>query len=145
MKRAWSTFWLVAGGSMLIAGMWVPWFEIDFTYFKMNVGWFGVVYGMLGLYYNYKLSQTLQLTPRELHDHGQTLTRLAPMIVDRLKRGTKPKALAVEIEKSEGVPVFVTLKFMLALSHEAPELLAKAPKAKPNDSDLDGKAEAEDK
>lgn len=125
MKRAWSTFWLITGGSMLIAGIWLPWFDVDFTWFKLNVGWFGLVYGVLGLYYNHKLNQTLQLTPREMHDYGDILERVAPKMVDRLRHGAKPKAVALEIQQQEGVPLLITLKFMLALSHQAPELMTR--------------------
>ncbi len=134
MKRAWSTFWVIAGGSMLIAGIWLPWFDVNFTWFKLNVGWFGLVYGLMGLYYNYKLSQTLQLTPREMHDYGDTLTRVAPKMVDRLRHGAKPKAVAIEIQETEGVPLIVTLKFMLALSHQAPDLLVREASAPPQDT-----------
>lgn len=140
MTRGWSTFWVIIGGAMLIIGFWYPWFMVDFGVFKMNIGWFPLLAGIVGTYYGYKMTQSFTLTPRELHDYGQKLTEATPMIVSRLQQGMRPKELATEIEQTQGIPALVTLKFMLALSHHSPDLLKGSDK--PKDSDVDGKPEA---
>ncbi|GEM_PF-6265589 len=125
LKRTWATFWIALGVGMLVAGFWVDWFRFNVYFTHLSVGWLALIYGVLGAYYNHQLNERLKLNEREMHDWGDRLERATPKIVAWTRAGLTPKAVAQEVEKEEGVPYFVTLKYMLALSHHSPKLLAR--------------------
>lgn len=116
MRWTWLIFWGIAGIGMLISQFWLDWFVVDFTYFRLNVGWFAVVYSGLLAYRNVLVKEELQLTPRELHDWGETLSRITPTILELARDGVGPKDIASQLEKSDGVPTLVSLKYMVAVS-----------------------------
>jgi hypothetical protein len=101
---------------MLISSFWLNWFVVDFTYFKLNVGWFAVVYAGLLAYRNLMIKEHIQLTSRELHDWGDVLTRSTPFILEQARRGVRPRDIASKLETQESLPPVVSLKYMAALT-----------------------------
>ncbi len=118
MRWTWLIFWGVAGIAMLLSSFFVPWFDIDFTFFKLNLGWFALVYAALLLVRNLFLKQELELTPRELHDFGDTLSEVTPSILELAENGARPKEIAARLKSSHGLPELVSLKYMVALSKQ---------------------------
>jgi len=110
------SFWAVAGVAMLISSFWVDWFAIDFTYFKLNLGWFAIVYAGLLVLRNLFLKRELELTPRELHDWGEVLARVTPTILEKAEEGLRPRDIARLLKEKHQVPELVSLKFMVALA-----------------------------
>lgn len=101
---------------MLLSSFWLNWFVVDFTYFKLNVGWFAVVYAGLLAYRNLMIKEQIQLTSRELHDWGEVLTRSTPFILEQARLGVRPRDIASKLEKRESLPPVVSLKYMAALT-----------------------------
>ena len=118
MRWTWLAFWGVAGLAMLISSFWLPWFDIDFTWFKLNLGWFAIVYSGLLVMRNLFLKQELELTPRELHDWGETLSDVTPIIIAGAQDGLRTKVIAARLQKSHKIPPLVSLKYMVALSKQ---------------------------
>jgi hypothetical protein len=115
-KWAWATFWLIAGTGMLVAGIWVEWFNVDFTYFKVNVGWFALVYAALVFTGNVLTLRAMMLTQRELHDWGDALAEATPVILELAEKGDRPREIARELTARYRIPELVSLKYMVALS-----------------------------
>jgi len=103
---------------MLLSSLWVEWFDIDFTYFKLNLGWFALVYSGLLVLRNLFIREELELTPRELHDFGAVLAEVTPVIMESAGDGVRPRDIADKLEKDRGIPKLVSLKYMVALSKE---------------------------
>ncbi len=101
---------------MLVSSFWLNWFVVDFTYFKLNVGWFAVVYAGLLAYRNLMIREHIQLTSRELHDWGDVLTRSTPFILEQARLGVRPREIASRLETQESLPPVVSLKYMAALT-----------------------------
>lgn len=118
MRWTWLIFWGVAGIGMLASSFVVNWFDIDFTYFKLNLGWFALVYAGLLAMRNVLVKQQIEMTPRELHDWGETLTRVTPNILELAEAGQRPKVIAAQLKSSDGIPELVSLKYMIALSKQ---------------------------
>lgn len=116
MRWAWVVFWGISGVGMLLSAFFVDWFVIDFTFFKLNLGWFAVLYSGLHVWRNAMLQREIELTARELHDFGERLSRVTPLILDRAREGVRPKAIAAELQEQHGIPELVGLKYMVALS-----------------------------
>ncbi len=116
MRWKWLTFWGVAGLAMLVSSFWVDWFRVDFTYFRLNVGWFAVVYAGLLAYRNIAIQEHIQLSARELHDWGDDLAEATPLILHQAREGRRPRDIAGELEKARGIPPLVSLKYMAALT-----------------------------
>lgn len=102
---------------MLISSFFVNWFQIDFTYFRLNLGWFALVYCGLLIYQAVMTGRAAAFSDRELHDWGETLTDVTPLIVDRLTSGAKAQAVCDELEKSKGIPPLITMKYIVALAN----------------------------
>jgi len=111
-------FWGVAGIAMLVSSFWVEWFVVDLTLFKVNVGWFATVYASLLLIINVQLKKEIVMTPRELHDWGETLSAVTPFIIEQAEGGKRPKEIARLLEAEKKIPPLVSLKYMVALSGE---------------------------
>ena len=118
MRWNWMVFWGVAGIAMLVSSFWVNWFVVDLTLFKVNVGWFATVYASLLLIINVQLKKEIAMTPRELHDWGQTLSEVTPFIIEQAEAGKRPKQIAALLEAERKIPPIVSLKYMVALSKE---------------------------
>lgn len=118
MRWNWMVFWGVAGIAMLVSSFWVEWFVVDLTLFKVNVGWFATVYASLLLIINVQLKKEIALTPRELHDWGETLAEVTPLIIEQAEAGKRPKQIAASLEAERKIPAIVSLKYMVALSKE---------------------------
>ncbi len=116
MRWAWVIFWGIAGIGMIVSGFFVDWFVVDFTFFKMNLGWFAALYGALSVWRNVGLQQEMALTDRELHDYGERLSQATPLILQRAKEGVRPRVIARELEERFGIPEVVGLKYMVVLS-----------------------------
>jgi len=111
-------FWGVAGIGMLVSSLWLDWFVVDLTLFKVNVGWFAVVYASLLLIINVQLKKEIAMTPRELHDWGGILSEVTPFIIEQAEAGKRPKQIAALLEADRKIPPIVSLKFMVGLSKE---------------------------
>ncbi len=118
MRWNWMAFWGVAGIGMLVSSLWLDWFVVDLTLFKVNVGWFAVVYASLLLIINVQLKKEIAMTPRELHDWGGILSEVTPFIIEQAEAGKRPKQIAALLEADRKIPPIVSLKFMVALSKE---------------------------
>ncbi len=118
MRWTWLIFWGVAGIGMLASSFFVSWFDIDFTYFKLNLGWFALVYAGLLIMRNILMKQQIEMTPRELHDWGELLASVTPRILDLAEQGSRPKEIAAELKVSHKIPELVALKYMIALSKQ---------------------------
>ena len=103
---------------MLVSSFVVNWFDIDFTYFKLNLGWFALVYTGLLAVRNVLVKQQIEMTPRELHDWGETLARVTPQILELAEEGSRPKVIAAKLKAADGIPELVSLKYMVALSKQ---------------------------
>lgn len=103
---------------MLASSFFVTWFDIDFTYFKLNLGWFALVYAGLLVVRNVLVKQQIEMTPRELHDWGETLAKVTPRILDLAENGSRPKEIAAELKVSDKIPELISLKYMVALSKQ---------------------------
>jgi len=101
---------------MLLSSFLVDWFDIDFTYFKLNLGWFAVIYSALLLWKNIYTRMELDLTPRELHDWGDRLSLATPEILERAEQGQRPREIAQELLAKHGIPEIVSLKYMVVLA-----------------------------
>jgi len=101
---------------MLLSAFFVEWFAIDFTFFRLNLGWFAVLYSALHVWRNLTLQREMALTDRELHDYGERLSAVTPLILDRAAQGVRPRAIAAELVGQHGIPELVSLKYMVALS-----------------------------
>jgi hypothetical protein len=118
LRWTWLIFWGVAGVGMLASSFFVSWFDIDFTYFKLNLGWFALVYAGLLVMRNVLVKQQIEMTPRELHDWGEILAKVTPRILDLAENGSRPKEIAAELKVSDKIPELVSLKYMVALSKQ---------------------------
>jgi len=115
-KWAWVVFWSVAGVGMLVAGFWVNWFTIDYTYFTFNLGWFALIYALLAGLGNVMTVRAMMLTDRELHDWGDKLVEVTPTILAMANEGRRPRDIAAALEMKAGIPEVISLKYMVALS-----------------------------
>lgn len=118
MRWTWLIFWGVAGVAMLISSFWLPWFDIDFTWFKLNLGWFAITYSGLLVLRNLFLQQEIDLTTRELHDWGEILSTVTPIIISGAENGLRPKEIAAGLQKSHKIPPLVSLKYMVAVAKQ---------------------------
>lgn len=116
MRWAWVIFWGIAGLGMVASELAVEWFVIDFTFFKLNLGWFAVLYSALYLWRNVMLKREMALTDRELHDFGERLSEVTPLILKRAQEGKRPREIAAEMQERHGIPEVVGLKYMVVLS-----------------------------
>jgi len=115
MRWTWTLFWAAAGLAMLVSQLWVRWFVIDFTYFKVNLGWIALVYSGLTAYLNVRLRTEIQLTDRELHDWGDVFIQVTPLIIEMASQGVRPREIAARLEKERSLPPLVSMKYMAAL------------------------------
>ncbi len=118
MRWTWLVFWAVAGVAMLLSSFVVNWFEIDFTFFKLNLGFFALVYAGLLALRNVLMKQQIEMTGRELHDWGDKLAQATPNIIELAGNGSRPKEIAALLKADRGIPELVSLKYMVALSKE---------------------------
>lgn len=101
---------------MSVSQLWTTWFTIDFTFFRLNLGWIALLYSALLVYLNLRLRQEMQLTQRELHDWGEVLSSVTPQILELAEQGMRTKEIARRLEKEHSLPQLVSLKYMVALS-----------------------------
>lgn len=118
MRWTWLIFWAVAGVAMLLSSFVVNWFEIDFTFFKLNLGFFALIYAGLLAVRNVLMKQQIEMTGRELHDWGDKLSQVTPKIIELAGNGSRPKEIAAHLKAQAGIPELVSLKYMVALSKE---------------------------
>lgn len=102
---------------MLLSSFWVNWFDIDFTYFKLNLGWFAVVYSGLLVWRNIIMKGQIELSPRELHDWGDRLSQVTPQILSMAEQGNRPREIAAQLLAQQGIPELVSLKYMVVLAN----------------------------
>jgi len=97
---------LVSGGEpiFLLAPIWV-----------LILGGCLVAYGVLQFLVMAVVRWRIRLSDSELRRYGKDLEEATPLILDLLGKGMPPGEVAGALEVSRGVPVTVTLKYIIAL------------------------------
>lgn len=145
MRWNWLIFWGAAGLAMLVSSFWVNWFDIDFTWFKLNLGWFALTYSGLLVVRNIQLQKHMLLTQRELHDWGEILSKVTPIIIQKVEEGLRTRQIAANLVKSHGIPEFVSLKYMVALGKQLKKESAQRGSKKAEQQQHDGSSQQDDK
>ncbi|MFH1530010.1 MAG: hypothetical protein ABIK09_04640 [Pseudomonadota bacterium] len=104
------------GAGALLSSLWVNWFEVYLGGFEFNLGWPALIYAGILSARNVVLRPQLQLTPRELHDWGKVLEEETGRIVDLYGAGTSTREIAERLHALRGIPLEVTLKYIIAVA-----------------------------
>lgn len=115
MKWRSAIFWTVLGTGALVSALFGSWAELRLGGYSLNVGWLGLFFAFLLTLRNLLLKREFQLDERELHDFGDKLVECTPAILKMIESGTPVKQIAEKFNKSHGIPVLVTMKYIIAL------------------------------
>ncbi len=122
--RIWGFIWLAIGVAITVLEIGFGFGPFELFGVPLPVGLLALIYGGIVVAYHRKRTKALELSEAELREHGATLERVAPMIVDLLKRKVKVKEVAEILERQEKLPREVTYKYIIALGKKMSEQAA---------------------
>ncbi len=110
------TFAAAAAAVMLLVDLlYAPVFTPQFLGVGIPLWGLAAVYAGLQFYVWIATRKGIELSDREVEKGGPKLERVAPEIRDRMERGTSVKLIASDLQRSEGIPRDVTLRYIIAL------------------------------
>ena len=119
--RLWGYIWLAIGLAITVLELGFGFGPFELFGVPLPVGLLALIYGGIVVAYHRKRTKALELSDAELREHGATLERAAPMIVDLLKRKVRVKEIAEILERQENLPREVTYKYIIALGKKLSE------------------------
>jgi len=122
-------FWGVVGAGALLSSFWVDWFVVHLAGYGFNLGWPAAIYALILGTRNLFLKPHLGLTPREMHDWAGVLEEETGRIVELYGAGMSTADIAAKLKADSGVPLEVTLKYIIAVAKYQKENAAKAEEA----------------
>jgi hypothetical protein len=102
-------FWLVVAAGL---GLWA-WY--DYTFFKPILAGLAAMYGALMLVKDRIVKPQLHLSVEELDRYGERLSEATPELLALLEQKVTTREAAERIQKRFGIPLEVTLKYIIAL------------------------------
>ncbi len=108
---------LVAAAGMFIIDLtWRPVFTLRISRdFELPLWILCTVFGFLQLYVWYATRSRLTLSDEEVAKWGSHLEAATPTILEQAKAATPVQEIAKGLEDSHGIPVDVTLRYIIAL------------------------------
>jgi hypothetical protein len=122
--RIWGFIWIAIGVAITTLEFGLGFGPFELFGIPMPVGLLAVLYGGIVVAYHQRRTRALELSEGELRQHGPTLERVAPMIVDLLKRKVRVKEIGEILERQEKLPREVTYKYIIALGNKMSEQAA---------------------
>lgn len=113
----------VAAAMVVIDHMWRPVFTLRLGKdFELPLWILCTVFGFLQMYLWYVTRSRLSLSDKEVAQWGEKLEAATATILEQAKASTPVREIAEDVETQHGIPVDVTLRYIIALGHvEAPE------------------------
>lgn len=107
---------VIAGAMLLIDMLWSPVFTLRITRdFEMPLWILCAIFGCLQLYLWFATQRRLVLSDAEVSQWGAQLEAVTPIIVEQARAKTPVREIASSLEETHGIPVDVTLRYIIAL------------------------------
>jgi len=108
----------VAAAMLTIDLAWSPVFRLRISpTFELPLWILCTVFGLLQMYLWYVTRSRLSLSDKEVAEWGPKLEAATAAILDAAKASTPVRDIAAEVEAAHGIPVDVTLRYIIALGH----------------------------
>ena len=107
---------VVAAAMLLIDILWSPVFTLRITRdFEMPLWILCAIFGVLQLYLWFATQRRLVLSDAEVSQWGPQLEAVTPIILEQARAKRPVREIATALEESHGIPVDVTLRYIIAL------------------------------
>lgn len=107
---------VVAAAMFAIDTVWSPVFTLRITRdFSMPLWILCAIFGVLQLYLWFATQRRLFLSDAEVSQWGGQLESATPTILELARNQTPVRDIAASVEESHGIPVDVTLRYIIAL------------------------------
>ncbi|MDP6946721.1 MAG: hypothetical protein QF464_21405 [Myxococcota bacterium] len=108
----------VAAAMYITNHAWRPVFTLRLSQsFELPLWILCAVFGLLQFYLWYATRSRLSLSDEEVSQWGAKLEVATPAILEQAKASKPVKAIAEMVEEDYGIPVDVTLRYIIALGH----------------------------
>lgn len=107
--------WIVVGLAVIIFDRVYPTFIVNLWGLKFDLGILAVLYGILQIIADRITMSKMTLTDAEVAEYGSTLEKVTPKILEMFNRRYKVKEIADSLQRTDGLPKDVTLRYIIAL------------------------------
>lgn len=108
----------VAAAMVVIDFAWRPVFTLRLgPSFELPLWILCTVFGVLQMYLWYVTRSRLSLSDKEVAQWGSKLEKATATILEQAKSSTPVREIATQVEATHGIPVDVTLRYIIALGH----------------------------
>ena len=109
----------VSAAMFLTDLLWQPVFTLRLTRTTTLPLWIlCAVFGVLQLYLWYATRSRLTLSEDEVKTWGTKLEAATPAILEQARAATPVRAIADQVKVDHGIPVDVTLRYIIAMGHK---------------------------
>jgi len=107
---------VVSGAMLAIDTFWSPVFTLRISRtFEMPLWILCAVFGLLQFVLWYATQKRLFLSDDEVAKWGKQLEAVTPTVLEQARAATPVRQIAEGVEESHGIPVDVTLRYIIAL------------------------------
>ena len=115
-KKLGIAFIVLAVVMFIVEQVWKPVFTLPITEsFGFPVWILSAIYGALQVYIWQATQQHVPLTEAEIATWGSKLEKATPSILELVENHTKVGDIALTIEKDQGIPPEITIRYIIAL------------------------------
>ncbi|MCA9522776.1 MAG: hypothetical protein KC609_17500 [Myxococcales bacterium] len=107
--------WIVVGLAVMIFDRLYPTFIVNLWGLRFDLGILAVLYGVLQIIADRITMSKMTLTDAEVAEYGSTLEKVTPKILEMFNRRYKVKEIADSLQRTDGLPKDVTLRYIIAL------------------------------